>query len=384
MKKTLHHEFKKLFNKEAASAYFSPGRVNLIGEHIDYNAGLVMPCAITFGTYLLVSRNDDDVFRFRSLNFDDKIDIPFQANYTKTGESWFNYPLGIIAHFLDDGHQLQGLDMLFYGDIPIGSGLSSSASIEVVTAFALNDLLDCGYSKLDLVKLSKSVENNFIGVNCGIMDQFAVAFGEKNKALMLNCNTLDYKAVDSNLGDYILAIINTNKPRKLAESKYNERVRECQAALAALQQELDINNLCDIDTATFNRYRHLITGEVLCKRAKHVIEENDRVKLAALALSNNNLAEFGRLMFASHDSLRDLYEVSGKELDTIVEYSITDANVAGARMTGAGFGGCAIALVKENAYDSFSKNIIAYYTDKIGYAPSVYRSLIGDGVGAAQ
>jgi len=378
----LQQEFEKLYNKKATNAYFSPGRVNLIGEHIDYNGGLVMPCAITFGTYLLVSRNDDSVFRFRSLNFKDELDTPLQAGYHKTGEGWFNYPLGIISRFLNDGHQLQGLDMLFYGDIPISSGLSSSASIEVVTAFALNELFDGGYSKLDLVKLSQSVENNFIGVNCGIMDQFAVAFGEKNKALMLNCNTLDYKAVDSNLGEYILAIINTNKPRKLAESKYNERVKECRVALTALQQELNITYLCDIDTVTFNKYRHLITDEVLYKRARHVVEENDRVKLAAIALSNNKLTEFGQLMYASHNSLQVMYEVSGKELDTIVEYSKTDPNVAGARMTGAGFGGCAIALVKEDAYESFSKNVIEYYTDKIGYAPSVYWSLIGDGVGA--
>ncbi|HEY8780435.1 MAG TPA: galactokinase [Mucilaginibacter sp.] len=382
MKNALHKEFNKLFNKEASNAYFSPGRVNLIGEHIDYNGGLVMPCAITFGTYLLVSPNEDNLFRFRSLNFEDKADIPLKADYTKTGESWFNYPLGVIEYFLKDGHPpVGGLDMLFYGDIPIGSGLSSSASIEVVTAFALNDLLDSGYSKLDLVKLSKAVENNFIGVNCGIMDQFAVAFGEKNKALMLNCDTLDYQAVDSNLGDYILAIVNTNKPRKLAESKYNERVTECHAALASLQQQLDINNLCDIDTAAFNKYSHLITDQVIYKRARHVIEENDRVKLAAVALSNNDLDEFGRLMYASHGSLKDLYEVSGKELDTIVEYCKTDTNVAGARMTGAGFGGCAIALVKENAFDNFSQKVIEYYTNKIGYAPSVYSSLIGDGVG---
>jgi len=381
MKQSLTLEFNRIFNKEPQNAYFSPGRVNLIGEHIDYNGGLVMPCAITFGTYLLVSPNSDGVFRFRSLNFDDKLDIPVQDDYTKTDEFWFNYPLGVIEYFLKDGHPVLGLDMLFYGDIPISSGLSSSASIEVVTAFALNDLMGSGYSKLDLVKLAKSVENNFIGVNCGIMDQFAVAFGEKSKALMLNCDTLDYKAVDSNLGEYILAIINTNKPRKLAESKYNERVQECQAALAALQQELDINNLCDIDTATFNKHSHLITDKVVYKRAKHVIEENDRVKLAAVALSQNNLDEFGRLMYASHDSLRDLYEVSGIELDAIAEYSKTDANVAGARMTGAGFGGCGIALVKESAFEDFSKNIIAYYTNKIGYAPSVYRSLIGDGVG---
>ncbi len=381
MKQSLQQEFEDIFHKKAAKAYFSPGRVNLIGEHIDYNGGLVMPCAITFGTYLLVSPNEDNVFRFRSLNFEDTLDVALQNDYTKADEKWFNYPLGVIEYFLKDGHELQGLDMLFYGDIPISSGLSSSASIEVVTSYALNDLMNSGYSKLDLVKLSKSVENNFIGVNCGIMDQFAVAFGEKNKALMLNCNTLDYKAVDSNLGDYILAIINTNKPRKLAESKYNERVEECQAALTAMRAELDIQYLCDIDSTTFEQHKNLITDETIYKRAKHVVEENDRVKLAAKALSENNLAEFGRLMYASHDSLRDLYEVSGKELDAIEEYGKTNADVAGSRMTGAGFGGCAIALVKEDAFESYRQGVTTYYTEKIGYAPSVYKSLIGNGVG---
>lgn len=381
MKDTLHAEFEKIYQKNAEKAFFSPGRVNLIGEHIDYNGGLVMPCAITFGTYLLVSYNNENVFRFRSLNFRDGLDIPLQSRYKKLDEKWFNYPLGIIEYFLKEGHSVGGLDMLFYGDIPISSGLSSSASIEVVTAFALNELFDAGYSKLELVKLSKYVENNFIGVACGIMDQFAVAFGEQNKALMLNCNTLDYKAVDSNLGEYVLAIINTNKPRKLAESKYNERVEECQEALKTLQQELNIKYLCDIDSETFERYKHLITDEIIYKRAKHVIEENDRVKLAAKALSENNLAEFGRLMYASHDSLRDLYEVSGKELDTIAEYGKTNPDVAGSRMTGAGFGGCAIALVKDEAFDTYKEGVTEYYTNKIGYAPSVYKSSIGDGVG---
>jgi galactokinase len=381
MKNNLHQEFIKIFNKEANNVYFSPGRVNLIGEHIDYNGGLVMPCAITFGTYLLTSPNEDGIFRFRSLNFSEQKDIPLQLHYEKNGENWFNFPIGVIDRFIKDGHQLKGLDMLFYGDIPIGSGLSSSASIEVVTSYALNDLFNSGYSKLDLVKLSKYVENNFIGVNSGIMDQFAVAFGEKNKALMLNCDTLEYQAVDSNLGDYVLAIINTNKPRKLAESKYNERVQECHAALKALQQQLDIKYLCEIDSATFEQYKHLITDPVVLKRAKHVIEENDRVKLAATALAANDLAEFGKLMYASHDSLRDLYEVSGVELDAVAEYSKTNPDVAGARMTGAGFGGCAIALVKGGAFDKFSKEITEYYTQKIGYAPSVYNSLIGDGVG---
>jgi galactokinase len=378
---TLHNEFQKLYQKPAADAFFSPGRVNLIGEHIDYNGGLVMPCAITFGTYLLTSPNNDGVFRFKSLNFSEELTIPLQNGYIKDGEDWHNYPLGVIHHFLQEGHQLGGLDMLFYGDIPIGSGLSSSASIEVVTAYALNHIFNSGYTKLQLVQLAKAVENIFIGVNCGIMDQFAVAFGEENKALMLNCETLDYKAVDSNLGEYVLAIINTNKPRKLAESKYNERVQECATALAALQQELDIKNLCDIDTATFNQHQHLITDATVLNRAQHVVEENDRVKLAADALSKNNLAEFGRLMYASHDSLRDLYEVSGKELDAVVAYSKTNKNVAGARMTGAGFGGCAIALVKGDAYNEFSEAVSAYYTNQIGYAPAVYSSLIGDGVG---
>ena len=381
MKEYLQKEFNDIYKKSATEAFFSPGRVNLIGEHIDYNGGLVMPCAITFGTTLLTAPNNDGVFRFVSLNFDERIDIPLQPDYKKENNCWYNYPLGVIQHFTGDGHKLDGLDLLFHGNIPIGSGLSSSASIEIVTAFALNELFKTGYSKLDLVKMAKSVENNFIGLNSGIMDQFAVAFGEKNKALMLNCDTLDYEAVDSNLGDHVLAIINTNKPRKLAESKYNERVTECRAALKALQQELDIQNLCDIDAATFEKYKHLITDNVVLKRATHVIEENDRVKLAAKALAGNDLDEFGRLMYASHASLRDLYEVSGKELDTVVEYAKTDSNVAGARMTGAGFGGCAIALVKANAYADFSTKVTAYYLDNIGYAPSVYSSLIGDGVG---
>ncbi|MCJ8209850.1 galactokinase [Mucilaginibacter sp. RS28] len=381
MNQHLLQQFQQIFNQPAQNLFFSPGRVNLIGEHIDYNGGLVMPCAITPGTYLVIAPNQDNVFRFRSLNFDDKAEIPVGSDYQKQGSVWYNYPMGVITYFLKEGKQLQGLDMLYYGDIPIGSGLSSSASIEVATAFALNQLFNSGFSKLELVKLSKWVENVFIGLNSGIMDQFAVAFGEKDKALKLNCDTLDYEPVDCKLGDYLLAIINTNKLRKLAESKYNERVQECQTALKALQQELSIDNLCDIDTATYNQHEHLITDETVKKRARHVIEENDRVKLAAKELAANNLKGFGELMFASHQSLRDLYEVSGKELDTIADYGRTNPDVAGARMTGAGFGGCGIALVKKDGFDRFVKEFTDYYTEKIGYAPSVYSSLIGDGVG---
>lgn len=381
MREQLQQEFLAHYGKEHQHTYFCPGRVNLIGEHIDYNGGLVMPCAVTLGTYLLVARNNDGVFRFKSVNFKETAEITVGSDNAKKEELWFNYPTGVIAHFNKDGKELQGLDMLYYGNIPIASGLSSSASIEVATAYALNDLFNAGYTKLELVKLAKWVENVFIGLQSGIMDQFSVAFGEKNKALMLNCDTLDYQAVDSNLGDYLLAIINTNKPRKLAESKYNERVQECNTALAALQQELDIKYLCDIDTETFNKHKNLITDATVLNRATHVVQENDRVKLAAKALSENNLAEFGRLMYASHQSLSTLYEVSGKELDTVVNFCKPNTEVIGARMTGAGFGGCAIALVKKDAFEQFSAEVSEYYTKEVGYAPSVYSSLIGEGVG---
>lgn len=380
MKDKLLSEFARLFQAENATVYFAPGRVNLIGEHIDYNGGLVMPCAITQGTYLVINHNKDNIFNLRSTNFEEHAEVSLKNGYQKAGSEWFNYPIGVIDQFLKKGVKLSGLDMLFEGNIPIGSGLSSSASIEIVTAYALNELFSCGFSKLELVKMCKSVENDFIGLNSGIMDQFSVAFGEKDKALLLNCDTLNYDTIPCNLGDYVLAIINTNKLRRLAESKYNERFNECRAALALLQQELQIANLCDIDFETYQSHKHLITDPLIDKRATHVVLENDRVKQAAKALSGGDLTAFGKLMYASHQSLKDLYEVSGKELDAVVEYSKTDANVIGARMTGAGFGGCAIALVKQSGFEDFADKLTEYYTDKIGYAPSVYNSSIGDGV----
>jgi galactokinase len=376
----LKQQFAASFDQQPLETYFCPGRVNLIGEHIDYNGGLVMPCAIDFGTWMLLAPNYDNVFRFRSVNFEETYDIGVQTAYQKTGREWYNYPLGVLHHFVADGKPVKGLDILYFGNVPIGSGLSSSASIEIATAFAFNKYFNTGYSKLELVKMAKSVENNFIGLSSGIMDQFAVAFGEESKALMLNCDTLDYQAVNAYLGDNVLAVINSNKPRKLAESKYNERVEECAQALAELQQELDINYLCDIDMVTFEQYQHLITDPVVLKRARHVISENDRVKLAAKALADHDLAQFGKLMYASHYSLQHDYEVSGIELDTIAEYSLTNPNVTGARMTGAGFGGCAIAIVKADAFDDYKKELIQYYTGKIGYAPGVYATQISDGV----
>lgn len=377
----LSKQFVQLYQKEPLSAFFAPGRINLIGEHTDYNGGLVLPCAIEFGTTLYTAPNNDGILRFRSVNFDEHAEFPLQDGYSKNDDNWYNYPLGIADHFIRDGHKLEGMDLLYFGDIPIGSGLSSSASIEVVTAYALNELLNAGYSKMDLVKLCKSVENNFIGVNSGIMDQFAVTFGEKDKAMALSCDTLDYDLVSADLGEYVLAVINTNKPRKLVESKYNERVKECAEALDALRHQLDIDDLCDIDVATFALNERLISNQTIQNRARHVIEESERVQQAVNALSKKNLAEFGQLMYASHNSLRNLYEVSGIELDTIVDYAQTNANVAGARMTGAGFGGCAIALVKKDSFEIFSSEVIEYYISKIGYAPSVYQQSIGNGVG---
>lgn len=382
MKAELTEKFLALYGQEPKANYFTPGRVNLIGEHIDYNGGLVMPCAVTLGTWLSIAPNNDGVIRFNSLNFPETQEIALQPAYTKTGSEWYNYPLGVFHEVLKKHELSTGLDLLFYGNIPIGSGLSSSASIEVVMAYALNHYFDLGYEKIEIPLLAQKVENEFIGVNCGIMDQFAVAFGEAHKALVLNCDTLKYKSVDCNLGDYCLAIINTNKPRKLAESKYNERVAECQTALAQLNQEITLNNLCELTAEKFSLHSHLITDETVLKRATHVIRENDRVNLAAKALNEGNLAEFGRLMYASHQSLKDLYEVTGAELDAVVEFCSGYEHVIGARMTGAGFGGCAIALLKKGQEEDFAKQLTDFYVERIGYPAAIYISEIGNGASA--
>jgi galactokinase len=379
MKSDLERKFFENYQQQPSATYYTPGRVNLIGEHIDYNGGLVMPCAITLGTWLCMAPNQDQVIRLKSLNFPEELTIPLQSSYTKTGKEWYNYPLGVFHEILKEKEVTQGVDILIDGNIPIGSGLSSSASIEVLTAYALNGYFNLEYSKLELVLMSKRVENQFIGVNSGVMDQFAVTFGEKDKAIVLNCDTLKYRLVDCDTGNYVLAIINTNKPRKLAESKYNERVHECQTALKLLNEEINLNNLCELTAEKFALHSHLLTDPVILKRATHVIKENDRVSLAAKALSEGRLEEFGRLMYASHLSLKELYEVTGVELDTVIDFCKTYPHVIGARMTGAGFGGCAIALVEKGSEADFDHQLSAFYTERIGYAPSVYISNIGDG-----
>ncbi|WP_214226477.1 galactokinase [Pedobacter sp. B4-66] len=382
MKAELTNKFFEKYGQQATAHYFTPGRVNLIGEHIDYNGGLVMPCAVTLGTWLIMAPNNDNVIRFKSLNFEETAEIELQPSYTKTGSEWFNYPLGVFNEISKTHTIPTGLDLLFFGNIPIGSGLSSSASIEVTMAYALNDYFNLGYEKIEIPLLAQKVENEFIGVNCGIMDQFAVAFGETDKAIVLSCDTLKYKIVDCNLDGYSLAIINTNKPRKLAESKYNERVSECQTALEQINQEIKLNNLCELNAEKFALHSHLITDETVLKRATHVVKENDRVNLAAKALNEGNLQEFGRLMYASHQSLKDLYEVTGEELDAVVDFCTDYEHVIGARMTGAGFGGCAIALLKKGQEDDFAKQLTDFYAARIGYNPAIYISEIGNGASA--
>lgn len=376
----LKNEFEKKFNKAAENIFFCPGRVNLIGEHIDYNGGMVMPCAITMGTTLLAARNNDNIFRFRAVDFPETADVALQSSYSKSGPEWFNYPVGVIHEFTKAGVELTGMDFLFSGSLPIGSGLSSSASIEVLTAHALNELFNGGMNKVALALLGKRVENDFMGLNSGIMDQFAVAMGKNAHAVLLNCDTLDYEYLPFEIGDYVLAIINTNKPRKLVESKYNERFNECRTALKALQQNLNVNHLCEISLAEFEQNRALIGNPVVESRALHVIAEDGRVKDAKDALVSGDIQRFGELMYASHDSLQNLYEVSGNELDTIVDFCKTYGDCIGARMTGAGFGGCAIALVKKDSFDEFAAQVTAYYKDKIGYEPGVFSSVIAEGV----
>ncbi|HVT86155.1 MAG TPA: galactokinase [Chitinophagaceae bacterium] len=380
MKADLLKKFRDHFQREATDLFFCPGRVNLIGEHIDYNGGKVMPCAISKGTYLAVTKNTDKIIRFACMDFPEKAELHIQSSYSKTGKQWFNYPLGIIDHLLRNGYELSGLDLLFAGDLPVGAGLSSSASIEVLTLFALNELYGFGISKVDMVLAAKKVENEFIGVNCGIMDQFAVAMGKKNKAILLDCDTLQYEFIPFETGEYALVIINTNKQRALADSKYNERFTECGAALKALKNELRIEKLCDLDERTFEMHQHLIQNEILVKRARHVISENERVRKAAIALKAGDISVFGSLMFASHQSLKEWYEVSGAELDTIVEFAMNYAGCIGARMTGAGFCGCAIALVQKNTVNDFAGKLGSVYKNKIGYAPSFFVSEAEEGV----
>lgn len=382
MLEKLYDKFKELFGYEAESKFFAPGRVNLIGEHTDYNGGHVFPCAIHKGTYALVKKRDDKKFRMYSENFENLGIIEFLLDnlVNEKKHKWVNYPKGVVKMFIEAGYKIDsGFDVLFYGNIPNGSGLSSSASIEIVTSIILKDLYNLDIDMVEMVKLSQKAENQFIGVNSGIMDQFAVGMGKKDNAILLDCNTLKYSYAPVILKDEVLVIGNTNKKRGLADSKYNERRAECEEALKDLQKELDIQSLGELSVEEFNKSEKLIKNEINRKRAKHAIYENQRTIKAQKELMEGNLEEFGRLMNESHVSLRDDYEVTGIELDTMVEIAWNQEGVIGSRMTGAGFGGCTISIVKKDAVDKFIENVGKEYKEKVGLDADFYVVNISDG-----
>lgn len=382
MEKDLQAIFKEKFGEAATGEYFAPGRINLIGEHTDYNGGYVFPASITIGTFGLAKKREDNQIRLYSENFPEKGIIEFsidELDYDKAHD-WTNYPKGMVRYLKEAGYVIDsGFEMVFYGNIPNGAGLSSSASIEMLTGVILRDLFNLDVEMLDIVKIGKKVENAFIGVNSGIMDQFAIGMGKKDHALLLDTNTLEYEVVPAEFGEYVVAIMNTNKRRELADSKYNERRSECEEALRRLQIKLSIDSLGALDEETFFGNTELIGDETLIRRAKHAVTENQRTLKAKKALQAGDLSEFGLLLNASHASLKDDYEVTGIELDTLVTAAQAHPSVLGARMTGAGFGGCAIALVKANDWDNFVEAVSKEYLEKIGYATDIYQASIDDG-----
>ena len=378
----LKEKFESVFKEKPDRVFFSPGRVNLIGEHIDYNGGHVFPCAISLGTYGLVSMRADDQVACYSLNFeaDGVRTFSTKAIRYQADQTWLNYISGTV-HLMQEqaGRAVRGFNLLIQGDIPNGAGLSSSASLELLVAYIANQTSQLGLSRLDLVKVGQAVENQFIGVNTGIMDQFAVAMGQENEALFLDVNTLEFDRVPADFGEYALLIMNTNKRRELADSKYNQRRAECEEALARLQKTLDIKHLGDLDVETFEANRHLIADPILEARAKHAVYENQRTLQARAALMDHDIEQFANLLNQSHQSLKEDYQVTGIELDTLVQVAWDHAAVLGARMTGAGMGGCAIALVQKEYLDQVQTEIAQAYQQKIGYAPSFYLAEVGSG-----
>ncbi|CEL90184.1 galactokinase [Streptococcus sanguinis] len=375
-------DFAKVFGVEADHTFFSPGRINLIGEHTDYNGGHVFPAAISLGTYGAARKRDDQLLRFFSGNFEEKgiIEVPLENLHFEPEHDWTNYPKGVLYFLQKAGHTIdRGMDVYVYGNIPNRSGLSSSASLELLTGIIAEKLFDLQLERLDLVKIGKLTENEFIGVNSGIMDQFAIGMGANQRAIYLDTNTLEYDLVPLDLKDNVVVIMNTNKRRELADSKYNERRAECEKAVEELNRKLSITTLGELDEWSFDEYSYLIEDENRLKRARHAVLENQRTLQAQAALQAGNLEKFGRLMNASHVSLEHDYEVTGLELDTLVHTAWEQEGVLGARMTGAGFGGCAIALVGKNAVESFKENVGRKYQEVVGYAPSFYIAEVAGG-----
>ena len=382
IKNTILQKFREVYGEGEAHAFFAPGRVNLIGEHTDYNGGHVFPCALTIGTYAVARKRNDRKLRFFSMNFEHLGIITSSLDDLKPCREagWTNYPKGIIWALGQRGYEInEGIDLLLFGNIPNGSGLSSSASVEVVTGYILSELFGLGISNQDLALIGQFSENKFNGVNCGIMDQFAIAMGKAGHAIFLDTATLKYEYAPIKLENAKIVISCSNKKRGLGDSKYNERRSECETALAELQKVVKIDSLGELTEEQFEQYKDAIKDPVRVKRAKHAVYENQRTIKAVEALKNNDVALFGELMNASHVSLRDDYEVTGIELDTLVEEAWKVDGVIGSRMTGAGFGGCTVSIVKDEAVDSFIEKVGAAYKDKIGYAADFYVVEIGDG-----
>ena len=383
MKEQLIEAFKEKFGEGGdIRSYFAPGRVNLIGEHTDYNGGHVLPCALTIGTYFIARKRKDRLVRFYSENFKSLGIIEGSLdNLVWSKEAhWTNYPMGVMWTFEEKGFEIPyGFDILLYGNIPNGSGLSSSASVEVGTGFLLRDMYGFDVDMIQISLLCQYAENNFNKVNCGIMDQFAIAMGKKDKAIFLDTSTLSYEYVPIELKDCKIVIACSNKKRGLGDSKYNERRAECEEALVELQKVMDIKSLGELTEEQFEANCNVIQSEVRQRRAKHAVYENQRTMKAVKALQVGDIQDFGKLMIASHESLRDDYEVTGKELDTLVASALKQEGVIGARMTGAGFGGCTVNIVKNEAIDNFIEKVGAEYKETIGYAADFFVVEIGEG-----
>lgn len=365
--------------EEDVRVFFAPGRVNLIGEHIDYNGGHVLPCALEIGTYLAIRQRQDGRILFYSENFSEagQIEVARHHLINHPQDQWTNYAKGVIHHLhgqLPD----TGYEMYFYGNIPNGAGLSSSASIELVTVSALNELHQLGLSNIEMVKLSQHVENQFIGVNCGIMDQFAVGFGEKDQAVLLHCETLEYHYVPLDLGNHSIVIANTNKRRGLADSAYNERRQTCESALGKLKSVYQINEICQLTSEDLAKAEEILT-DTEHKRVRHVVTENERTLRAVEVLGEGDLYALGELMKQSHDSLKSDYEVSCRELDVLVDAALNQKGTIGARMTGAGFGGCTVNIVEDQNIDTFKKNVAEEYRSLTSLEADFYTVKVGEG-----
>lgn len=383
MKNKMLQEFARVFgSKEGISCFFAPGRVNLIGEHTDYNGGHVFPCALTIGTYAVARKRNDRMLRFYSMNFEKEgvIGVDLDDMIYRPEQLWANYPIGVIKTLTDAGFDISGgMDILYNGNIPNSSGLSSSASIEVLTAYIAKMFFSLNLDLIEIAKLTQRAENCFIGVNCGIMDQFAIAMGKAEHAIFLDTADLSYTYAPIELNGMKLVIACSNKKRGLGDSKYNERRSQCEEALRRLQTVCPVTSLGELTEKEFEENCSVIADPVLIQRARHAVSENQRTIQAVKALQEKNIQRFGELMNQSHVSLRDDYEVTGIELDTLVEAAWKQDGVIGSRMTGAGFGGCTVSVVKDENVDSFIEQVGSVYQKKIGYAADFYVVEIGTG-----